>query len=135
MSKKLIAKTVARTLFYQYLGLFIGISLGFIFAPNYWGSKAPVLERSIQNIFYPIEYNDNVQMFLMDIGKSRLWVELDDPPNLTFYNSKIIAEEWFETDYSYTDKNSQIIEGHYRTRIKWKPWEYDYQITGGNRTE
>lgn len=69
-------------------------------------------------------------MFLMDIGKSRLWVQLDDPKGLTFYNSKMVGEEWFETDYSYVNKDSKIIEGHYKTRIKWKPWEYYYENDG-----
>jgi len=123
-------KIVLRTLFYQFFILFIGMSIGFLINPEWFGHKSVIVNRSIRNIFYPIEYNDNVEMFLMDIGKSRLWVQLDDPPNLTFYNSKMVGEEWFETDYSYSNKKQEIIEGHYKTRIKWKPWEYYYENDG-----
>ena len=119
-------KTVIRTIFYQFLLVFIGLSIGFIIAPNYWGNKAPIIERSVNHIFFPLEYNDQLELSLMDFGKFRLWTELDFPTGLTCFNSRIINEEWYETDYSFTDKDQKIVEGTYTTRIKWKPWELYY---------
>ena len=133
MKKNLITKTIIRTLIYQYLGLLVGLSIGFICAPNYWGVRVPVFERSIRNIFYPIEFNNQVEDFLIDVGRGRLWSELDDPKNLKFYNSEIIGQEWFETDYSYTNSDGVSIEDHYRTRINWKPWEQYYPLTNENQ--
>jgi len=120
---KLYTKIILRTIFYQFLILFIGVSIGFILNAEYFGNKAPIIGRSVQNIFAPLKYSDEVELQLMKIGKYRLWVELDCPSNLTCYNSVIVSEEWFETDYSYRTNQKNIIEGHYRTRIHWKPWE------------
>ena len=125
-SQRIVYKTIVRTITYQFLLIFIGLSIGFLISPVYWGNRASIITRSIENIFYPLEYSEELELYLMDFGKSRLWVVLDCPEALTCYNSKIVNEEWYETDYSFEDKEKKIIEGHYRTRIRWKSWEFYY---------
>lgn len=132
---KEIVKAVVRTVFYQFFLIFIGLVVGFIAAPSYWGNKAPIIERSVRNIFFPLEYNQNVEQHVMEFGKYRLWVELDCPPNLTCFNSKVINEEWYETDYSYEDADKNIVEGKYRTRIRWQPWEFYYPTPAESEPE
>ena len=60
MSKKLVAKTVARTLVYQLLIIWTSFTIGFLMNPEYWGNRAPIIQRSVDHIFDPIVYDDKV---------------------------------------------------------------------------
>jgi hypothetical protein len=130
MSKKLITKTVIRTIMYQILILFTGLSIGFISHANYWGNRAPIIEKSVKNIFYPMEYNENIEEFLLDIGRKRLFFEniaehgnLPELFEIIKDSEYIEGEEWYHCEYQYVEENGMLDIHEYRTRIKWKPWE------------
>jgi hypothetical protein len=130
VSKKLITKTVARTLTYQSLALFTFLSVIFIMQPRYWGNRAPVIERSVNHIFYPVEYSESVEEYLLDIGRKRLFYEfvtdngsLPELFEIIKDSEYIEGEEWYHCEYQYVDKNGVLDIHKYRTRIKWKPWE------------
>ena len=133
MTKKIVVKTVARTLVYQLLLIWSGFSVGFIINPEYWGNRAPLVERSIKHIFWPIEYNENVEDFLFSIGRSRIYFELETyEPG--FYGLKILEEsmasdEYYTAKYKYTNIHGDVVVvDDYRTKINWKPWELDYPL-------
>jgi len=127
MSKKLITKTVARTIFYELLLIFMGVSIGFIAHSTYWGNKAPIVQQSIKNIFWPVEYNDEVKEFLINIGRSRIFLGL--PPHATNFKileDAMISDEQYMADYEYFADDERVVVRGYITKINWKPWEYDY---------
>lgn len=127
MSKKLIALTIFRTIFYQMLLLWAGFSVGFMMNPEYWGNKAPIVQQSMKNIFYPVEYNDEVKEFLVNIGRSRIFLGL--PPHATNFKileDAMISDEQYMADYEYFADDERVVVRGYITKINWKPWEYDY---------
>lgn len=124
----IITKTVIRTLVYQYLGLFIGISIGFMLNAEYVGNRAPLVERSFKNIFYPVEYNQEVENFLVDVGRSRIFFSLPNgSTNLKIIDDRMISDEQYFAKFSYNDPNGQhVLIEDYISKINWKPWEYDF---------
>lgn len=126
----IVVKTIIRTLTYQFLLLFTGLSIGFIAHANYWGNRAPIIERSVKHIFYPMEYNEYVEDFLIDIGRKRLFYEtlsefdgrLPELFEIIKDSEHIEGEEWYVCEYQYVGEDGLDIH-EYRTRIKWKPWE------------
>ena len=124
--KKLVLKTIARTLFYEFFILVIGLSIGFMLNSEYWGMKAPVIHRSIGNIFFHPEFDD-VENNLINMGKLRLWAYLDFPNTLEITDERMFGEETFRCNYTYK-KNNQDITGSYETHIHWKSWEAHYEL-------
>lgn len=124
--KKIIAKTVIRTLVYQLLILSVGFSIGFVAYPQYWGQKAPVIKRSIGNIFFHPEFEE-VKNGLINVGRLRVWAYLDFPENLSFSNEKMIGEEIYVCDYEYKIDEEEVT-GSYQTFIRWKSWEAHYEL-------
>lgn len=123
-------KIVIRTVFYQFLIIFIALSLGFISAPVYWGNRAPVINRSVEHIFFPIEYDEQVEQFIIKIGRSRLYYEtvtefgsLPELFEIVKDSEWIEAEERYHCEYQYIDKSGNLDVYKYVTRVKWKPWE------------
>ena len=125
--KKIIVKTVVRTLVYQIIILCIGFSIGFVTYPQYWGEKAPVIKRSIGNIFFHPEFED-VKNGLINVGRLRTWAYLDFPESLSFSNEKMIGEELYSCDYEYRIGKDKAT-GSYETFIRWKSWEAHYELT------
>lgn len=128
MSKKLVIKTIARTLVYQALLVWAGFSVGFMMNPEYWGNRAPLVQRSIKNIFYPVEYNQEVKDFLISIGRSRIYFSLEPGcSNLKILSDKMASDEQYIAKFEYTDpKGKRILVEDYNTKINWKSWEYDF---------
>jgi SpoVK/Ycf46/Vps4 family AAA+-type ATPase len=54
-------KVIIRSILYPWFILFAGICLGFICNSEYVGEKTVVIERSINNIFFPVEYNEDIE--------------------------------------------------------------------------
>ena len=70
----MILITVCRTLFYQFFLLFVGLSVGFLLNAEYVGWKYPVVQNSIYNIFYPIDFEDEgVLNFLYGRGRLKVF--------------------------------------------------------------
>ena len=133
MTKLLITKTVLRTILYQIVLVFIGISVGFIMNAKYWGNRAPLIQRSVEHIFYPIAYDENVKQFLFELGRSRIYFQLEtsDPGfhGLQILEEQMVGEEYYAAKYKYIDINGEdIIVDDYLTHINWKPWELDYPL-------
>jgi len=127
MSKKLVAKTIARTLVYQILLLWTGFSIGFMLNPEYWGNRAPVVERSIRNIFYPIKYDERVKEFCINIGRSRLFFSLPKGAyNFKIIKDDMVGEEQYIATYQYVLDGETILVEDFTSKINWKPWEFDY---------
>ena len=124
--KKIIAKTIVRTLIYQLLILFVGFSIGFAIYPQYWGQKAPVIKRSIGNIFFHPEFEE-VKNGLLNVGRLRVWAYLDFPENLSFSNEQMIGEELYVCNYEYKLGKDKVT-GSYETFIRWKSWEANYEL-------
>ena len=125
-SKKM--KCILRTLFYQFLLLFIGASVGFICNAEYVGWKFPIVERSINNTFFPIDFNDEgVLQWLYNQGQFKIYCFNDRPSGFKVIEEAMAAEEWYWCKYSYTDSNGETKVKVDHVRIRWKPWEYYYE--------
>jgi hypothetical protein len=131
MSKKLVAKTVIRTLVYQFLLLWTGFSVGFMLNPEYWGNRAPIVQRSMSHIFWPKEYDKNVEEFCMNIARSRIFFETStDCPGFTdlkIIEDRMESDEWYSAKYEYRNAEGELVKvDNYTTKVNWKPWELDY---------
>lgn len=120
-------KTVCRTLFYQYLLLIVGFSLGFYLNAEWVGFKSPILCRSFNNIFFPVRFNDDVLSKIKDWGAFKLWALRNYPNNFKIIEDAVSAEEWYVAKFSYTDHKGMERTEIDSIRIRWKPWEYYYE--------
>jgi len=124
-----VHRTIIRTLFYQYLVLFVGIAAGFILNAEYVGWKSVIVERSFRNIFYPIKYDETVEKFVINFGRMRLSMLLFGHPggDLTdiITDERVWGEEYYDALYRLPDDPDKIEM--YQTRVRWKPWEYYYE--------
>lgn len=118
--------TVLRILFYQFFLLFIGLSIGFIINAEYIGYKSLVVSRSVDNIFFPKEYDEELIKSLKSWGSYKLWILYDHPQEFTIIEEAILAEEWYWAKFSYKDSKNKIVEVIDSTRLRWKSWEYYY---------
>ena len=121
-------KIVIRSIVYHWLFLFIGISIGFIANSEWAGYKYVLLERSIHNILFPIEYNQEIENFVKEMGRMRTLIELGCPPGFNVSSEKVMAEEFYYAKYDFIDKNGKKHSGNAFHRIRWKTWEYYYKI-------
>ena len=69
-------RIIIRSIFYHWLFLFAGIAIGFICNSEYVGEKAVIIERSINHIFFPIEYNPQIEAYVKEMGRQKIWTEL-----------------------------------------------------------
>jgi hypothetical protein len=105
----------------------IGISIGFITNAEWIGYKSVLIERSISNIFYPLEFTKEIEDRVKDIGASKIFTELGYPNDfevlgdVVYYN-----DEFYWCKYKYRDKNNRLKFGESTTRVRWKTWEYNY---------
>lgn len=116
-------KIIIRSIFYHWFVLFIGISIGFIANSEWVGYKYILIERSINNIFFPIEYDERIENLVKDMGRMRTWVNLDCPRDFEIVEENVVGQEFYWCKYSI---NGFIGTAHHR--IKWKTWEYYYKI-------
>ena len=121
-------KCILRTLFYQFLVLFVGASIGFICNAEYVGWKFPVVERSIYNTFFPIDFNDEgVLEWLYSLGRLKVFGMMGKYQNIEVIEEAMAAEEWYWVKFSYTDQNGERKTKIDHVRVRWKPWEYYYE--------
>ena len=123
----IVYKVIIRTIFYHWLILCAGISIGFIANAEWLGYKSVLIERSIDNIFFPIEFTTEVEKRVQEIGASKIYTELGYPNEfevlgeVVYYN-----DEFYWCKYKYRDSNNELIFGESTTRVRWKTWEYNY---------
>lgn len=116
-------KIIIRSIFYHWLILFIGISIGFMVNSELVGYKYAIIQRSIKNIFFPVEYNEEIENFVKEMGRMRTWVDLNCPKDFTIIDENVIGQEFYWCKYSVRE-----TIGTAQHRIKWKTWEYYYKI-------
>jgi hypothetical protein len=120
-------KIIFRSIFYQWLILFIGISIGFILNAEWLGYKSVLIERSIGNIFFPIEFTDDMENKVKEIGASKIYASLNYPNefeilgDVVYYN-----DEFYWCKYKFRDDKGKLQFGEETTRVRWKTWEYNY---------
>ena len=124
----MILITVCRTLFYQFFLLFVGLSVGFLLNAEYVGWKYPVVQNSIYNIFYPIDFEDEgVLNFLYGRGRLKVFGVMGKYKDVEIIEEAMAAEEWYWVKFSYTDENGNRKTEIQNIRVRWKPWEYYYE--------
>ena len=122
------AKTVIRTLFYQFLLLFTGISIGFIINAEYVGWKYPIIQTSFYNTFYPIDFEDEgVLKWLYGHGRLKIFGVIGKYKDVEIIEEAMAAEEWYWVKFSYVDQNGNRRTKIDHIRVRWKPWEYYYE--------
>jgi hypothetical protein len=125
-------KIIIRSIFYHWLLLFAGITIGFICNSEYVGEKAVIIERSINNIFFPIQYNEDIENYVKTMGKQKIWTELEYPEDFQILEDVVKGEEYYWAIATYTEvKTKQKIKTIISTKIRWRPWEYNYHYKKG----
>ena len=123
----MILITIARTLFYQFLLIFVGISIGIIFNAEWIGWKSAIVERSITNIFNPVQYDEDICKRVKNWGATRIWAELGRPSMFEVLEDGLLAEEYYIGKFKYTNVDTGETEVKIiPQRVRWKPWEYYY---------
>ena len=122
-------KVIARSIFYPWFILFVGIVIGFILNADWSGRKYIMVEKSINNIFFPLnKYNRNLQEYVKCMGALRLRQDHGFPIDFIILEESIMDEEFYCAKIRYTDvKTGQLTEKSETRRIRWRPWEYYYQ--------
>ena len=120
----MILITVARTLFYQFFLLFIGISIGFICNAEWVGWKSEIVSKSVKNIFFPTEFNEKTCEQVKNWGQFRVWAFNNRPKDFKIVEDGLLAEEFYIAKFTYTDNNGKTVEKIDTTRVRWKTWEY-----------
>ena len=73
-------KIILRSVFYPFFVLFVGITIGFIANAEWSGRKYIMIEKSINNIFFPVnKYNKNVEEYVRYMGGLKLMSNHDYP--------------------------------------------------------
>jgi len=121
-------KIVLRSLIYPWFILLIGFSIGFICNSEWVGYKYVLIERSINNIFFPLQYNDQIENYIKEMGKLKIWAEVGCPEEFTILEDVVKGQEFYWAIYKYKDKHGKEIKAISSTRIRWKTWEYYYGI-------
>jgi hypothetical protein len=121
-------KIIVRSIFYHWFAVFVGISIGFLCNTQYVGEKYVIVERSIRNIFFPIKYDENVEAFVKNAGRMRLWALLDCPEHFEIIDELVKGEEHYWAVYKIIDSKGKEIKDIGSVRVKWKTWEYYYKL-------
>ena len=118
-------KCILRTLFYQFLLLFIGASIGFITNAEWVGWKYPIISRSINNIFNPIDFEDpGVLQWLYGNGRLKVFGVTGKYRDIEVIEEAMLAKKWYWVKFSYTNDNGNTVTDIEHVRLRWKPWEY-----------
>jgi hypothetical protein len=127
-------RIIIRSIFYHWLFLFAGIAIGFICNSEYVGEKAIIIERSINHIFFPIKYNENIESYVKIMGRQKIWTELREPSDFQILEDVVKSEEYYWAIVKYTDvKTNEQVKTIISTKIKWRPWEYNYHTKDFNK--
>lgn len=121
-------KIIIRSIFYHWFALFVGISLGFIAHSEWVGEKSVIIERSIRNIFFPIEYDQNIEALIKQTGRMKLWSSIGCPDYFEILEELVKGEEFYWAVYKTKDKNGNEVKDIGSIRIRWKTWEYYYKL-------
>lgn len=85
------------------------------------------LHMSYLNHFHQLTYEQALPM-LKRIGAFRIWGMSNFPKGFKVLEEAIAAEEWYWCKYQYTDHNGNLKIRIESIRLRWKPWEYYYDL-------
>ena len=85
------------------------------------------LHMSYLNHFYPITFERALPM-LRAVGQFRIWGLHGYPKDFKVLVEAVAAEEWYWCRYQYTDRKGISRIGIESLRIRWKSWEYYYDL-------
>lgn len=129
-------KTVLRTIFYQFLVLFIGVSIGFIINAEWIGWNSHPIKKSINNILFPVEFDEKTCQKIKNYGKIKIYNIEQYPKKFRVLEDAIFGEEFYVCKFEYEDESGKMLEKISSTRVRWKPWEYYWSDLSSNlRTE
>lgn len=124
----MVTKTIFRTLFYQFFLLFIGLSIGFIINPEWVGVKSLIIEKSVNNIFFPIKYDEHMERWVKGWGSYKVYMFKNQPLEFEIIDEHVYAnEEYYWCRFKYKDKDNKIKFDEGKCRVRWKTWEYYYE--------
>lgn len=127
-NKEKMTITILRTLFYQYFLLFIGLSIGFILNAEWIGVKSLILHRSMNNIFFPIKYDEHMERWVKGWGAYKVYSMNDCPNEFEIIDENVYAnEEYYWCRFKYKGKDGKIKIDEGLARVRWKTWEYYYE--------
>ena len=122
-------KAVLRTIFYQYFLLVVGLTVGFIINAEYVGWKSPLIVRSFNNIFYPVQMDEELCKNIKNFAATRIWSTLGMPSGFKVIEDGLMAEEFYIAKVEYQNQDGKTVTEILNTRVRWKPWEYYYNDT------
>ncbi len=120
-------KTICRTLFYQFFLIFIGLSIGFMSNPQWFGWKSNLIVKSFNHIFFPVKFDADICNNLKSWGRFKLYIKNGNPEDFTVIDEAILGEEIYVLKYSYKDDKGKKRINIDDIRLRWKPWEYYYE--------
>lgn len=121
--------TVCRTLFYQFLLLFVGLSVGFILNPEWIGIKSVLIDRSVKNIFFPLDYENDPQLrhLIQTWGAYKVYISKGSPKSFEILDQSVYYnDEFYWCRFKYIDKKGDLRFDEGTARVRWKTWEYYY---------
>jgi hypothetical protein len=65
---------------------------------------------------------------LKRLGEWKIWAFSNHPKHFEVIEDAMLAEEWYWCKCKYTDRNGNIITEIKSVRLRWKPWEYYYNL-------
>ena len=120
-------KAVLRTIFYQFFLLFVGLAVGFIGNAEWVGFKSCLVERSIKNIFFPIEFTPKMEAGMKVLLSERMRIKEGYPAEFEVLSSVVVAnDEFCWIAYKYRDQDGKLVFKDELERMRWKTWEYNY---------
>lgn len=123
----MVLLTVARTLFYQFFLVFVGISVGFIVNSEWVGYKSALVSKSVANIFFPLEFTPQMEANLRALGAQRVWAENGSPADFQVLGDVVYAnDEFYWCRFAYRDSNGELKFDEDTVRMRWKTWEYGF---------
>ena len=120
-------RTFVRTLFYQLFLTFTIAAITFIVMPEQVGFRSMTLYMSYMNHFHQVEFERALPL-LKGMGQWRIWLINRSPKNFRVIEDAMAAEEWYWCKFEYENNKGDLVTDIQNVRIRWKTWEYYYEL-------
>ena len=92
------------------------------------GVKSLIVERSIGNIFFPVQYDAHMERWVKGWGAYKVYAQNDFPKDFEIIDEHVYAnEEYYWCRYKYRDNSGKLKFDEGLSRVRWKTWEYYYE--------
>lgn len=120
-------KIIIRTLFYHWLFLFTGLIIGFAINAEWIGYKSLLIEKSLNKIFFPIEFTPKLESKIKQKAIQQILIDLNYPKDFEVLSDVIYYnDEFYWCRYKFRDEQGSLKFKDATTRVVWKTWEYYY---------